>query len=179
MYAIHPHIGKTACIQVAAFVKACDRVYPSCDWTKLCVRFGKAAFEVEKLLVEEGIFSEFCDGNVITFYLSPATKITDFSALIQRLQELFLKFPLEQEETVVVEEAADTGCENVEKEWLAFAEAEGRICAENCGLFPPCTPLLTVGQLITKEKLRLLENAENLFGLRDGKILVMKQQTKE
>ena len=66
------------------------RVYKNEDWTKLCVRFGKYAFEVEKWLERKGVYAEFCDGSLLTFYLSPATKMQDFERLQSMLTDLFM-----------------------------------------------------------------------------------------
>ena len=157
------------------------RIYPSEDWTKLCAVFGEHAFEVDKLLQKKGIFSEFCDGNVIMFYLSPATKLSDFSKLSQCLLKLFNAYPLptnaeKTDENGVDKAAVQTA--NFEKiEWVELDEAEYRICASNCGLFPPCTPILLVGERIEKEKLALLKKADNVYGLRDGKICVFVEES--
>ena len=157
---------------VRAYVIESERVYPSKDWTKLCVKFGGFAFEAEKDLEKEGIFAEFCDGNVLTFYLSPATEMTDFQRLQSALARLFKKYPsyvcVETESAVFVTEG--------EKEWVDLSESVGRICAGICGLFPPCVPLFQVGERITEEKTERLKKAGNVFGLKNGKILVLKEE---
>ena len=61
-----------------------------------------------------------------------------------------------------------------ETEWVEIGQAEGRICMLSCGMFPPCTPLLQKGEQITKEKIQLLQKADNVYGLSDGKIQVLK-----
>lgn len=159
--------------QVRAYKQSALRVYQNRDWTKFCVLFGKNAFEAEKELQKQGIFAEFCDGNVLTFYLSPATKKREFFALCARLEKLFEKYPYER----VQREPAPLVFEKTgEKEWVELKGAEGRICAGNCGLFPPCTPLCLDGERLEKEKLALLENASNVFGLKEQKILVYKDE---
>ena len=169
--------------RVHLFKKRNARIYQNADWTKLCARFGKHAFKVEKLLEEEGIFAEFCDGNVITFYLSPATRMQDFDRLKTRLSELFLQFPDYEVKKGKKENKLDPAPlvfdKNAETEWVDIDEAEGKICANNCGLFPPCTPLILQGERIEKEKLELMKKADNLFGVREGKILVLKEIEKE
>jgi arginine/lysine/ornithine decarboxylase len=66
-----------------------------------------------------------------------------------------------------------------EKEWVALASALGRICAQNCGLFPPCTPLIVCGEEVTEEKIALLQSARHTFGLKNGQIAVWKRAKKE
>ena len=169
--------------RVNLFKKRYARIYQNADWTKLCARFGKHAFQVEKILEEEGIFAEFCDGNVLMFYLSPATRMQDFDRLKTRLTELFVQFPDYEPKKSKKENELDPAPlvfdKNAETEWVDMDGAEGRICANNCGLFPPCTPLILQGERIEKEKLRLMRQANNLFGVQDGKILVLKNKDKE
>ena len=169
--------------RVNLFKKRNPRVYQNADWTKLCVRFGKRAFEVEKILEEEGIFAEFCDGNVIMFYLSPATRMQDFDRLKTRLNELFVQFPdYELKKSKKESKLAPAPLvldKTMETEWVDLDEAEGKVCANNCGLFPPCTPLILQGERVEREKIELMKKANNLFGVRDGKILVLKNIEKE
>ena len=70
-----------------------NRLWPGGDWTKLCVRLGPAAFRVQKQLETKGIYAEFCDGNVLMFYLSPATRKRDFLRLERELVALFSVLP--------------------------------------------------------------------------------------
>lgn len=155
------------------FQNTCDRVLKNQDWTKLCVRFGEHAFQAEKELEQKGVFAEFCDGNVLTFYLSPATKKRDFVFLKNILQKLFKKYPLKQVERIPAPLVlSKTGA----TEWVKLQESKDRICAANCGLFPPCTPLILNGEKITGEKIRLLSKASNVFGLKENKILVYKDE---
>ena len=69
--------------------------------------------------------------------------------------------------------------ENKEKKWVELRKAEGLICAGDCGLFPPCTPLIRAGEKITGEKVDLLLRAANLYGIIDGKILVETEEEKD
>lgn len=161
-----------------------DRIFPCEDWTKLCVFFGKQALVAKAYLEKEGIFAEFCDGKFLCFYLSPATKEKEFCFLIKNLKTLFALLPLEQASMadmlqtqlipapyVLQNFENGTGVEEVEIE-----RAEGRICAKICGLFPPCTPLVLIGETITAEKIELLQNADNVFGLTNGKLAVFKTE---
>lgn len=157
--------------QAARTLQQHPRIYTNKDWTKICALFGDHAFAVEKLLESEGIFAEFCDGNVLTFYLSPATDLQDFERLNATLVSLFEQYPLQS----TPEKLAVISDKKTEIEWVCLDEAKGRICAGLCGLFPPCTPLFRLGEVITKEKLERLKNANNTFGLRNGKISVYKE----
>jgi lysine decarboxylase len=152
-----------------------ERVYKNDDWTKLCAVFGGRAFEVEKRLESEGCYIEFCDGNTVTFYLSPATSNEEFTWLENRLLQLFEEFPLESE-NMIQRDHAPLILTKRDTEWVDLEKAQGRICAGLCGLFPPCTPLFKIGESIEKEKLERLQKASNVFGLKDGKILTFKEE---
>ncbi|MBQ8658124.1 MAG: hypothetical protein IJ506_03235 [Clostridia bacterium] len=138
------------------------------DWTKVCFKIGKRAFEVEKMLEADGIFAEFCDGKNVVFYLSPATTKKQFRVLKKTLKK-YLPYA---EKTVQPTPAPLFFEKTGATEWVEIAAAEGRICAKPCGLFPPCTPLLLCGEKITREKIRLLQTADNLFGVKEGKLCV-------
>ena len=160
---------------VKAYASKEKRVQVNQDWTKLCAWFGSRAFEAEKALEKRGIYPEFCDGFGIVFYLSPATKLQDFRRLKKELARLFLLYPFEEGKSVQRNPAPLVFDENKEKEWVGLDESEQRICAQNCGLFPPCTPLILVGERIEREKIETLKKADNYFGIFDGKILVFKE----
>ena len=160
---------------VKAYVASCERVYKAEDWTKLCALFGERAFEAEKTLIEKGIYPEFCDGNVVMFYLSPLTREKDFKRLKKELAKLFEKYPYSALTAIQPAPAPLVLEENSQTEWVELDGAEGKICASDCGLFPPCTPLIKRGERISAEKITLLKQAANTYGLVDDKILVIKQ----
>lgn len=149
-----------------------ERISIGEDWTKVCVRFGDTAFQAHAYCEQKGVYPEFCDGNVVMFYLSPATSRKAFRFLRRFLRKLTDLFPFVQRKEQEREFALPN---NATTEQVALRDAENRLCATNCGLFPPCTPLLRVGERITEEKLRLLESADNVYGLLDGKISVFKE----
>ena len=175
-YAVKYPRNETLEKEAIEFEKAHPRVYFGGDWTKLCAVFGSSAFAVEKELEQAGIYAEFCDRNALVFYLSPATRVQDFRALKKRLSALFEKYPLEDKgenaPAIFQERSGET-------EWIETGLAAGRVCANPCGLFPPCTPLFSVGEVITAEKIRLLLSADNVFGVYENKILVFKKDGKE
>ena len=167
---------------VKAYQESEPRVYRNQDWTKLCVAVGKRAFEAERELQADGFYPEFCDGHSLMFYLSPALKFSAWKKLKERLKKLFTKYPLEREEmerNSIQRVPAYAVFEKEALEWVDLDEACGRVCAGNCGLFPPCTPLIRAGDIITEEKLALLQRADNTFGLQGHKIAVLKEKKGE
>ena len=164
------------------FEKSSERIYFGGDWTKLCARFGAHAFKVQSRLEKEGIFPEFCNGNVILFYLSPATKLHKFRALKRKLLRLFAEYPLNEntlQNDVQQIPAPLVSTKTTEKEWVDLEKSAGRICAADCGLFPPCTPLIRAGERVAKENIDLLKKAANVYGVKDGRILVLKTESEE
>ncbi len=162
--------------QVKAWQESEARLYTSDDWTKVSALFGENAAAIHEELQRKGVFAEFCDGNVISFYLSPATKKKSFLRLKRTVERLLKKYPympIKDVHTPVFLEK--TG----EKAWIDIEKSEGQVCAENCGLFPPCTPLIRVGEVITREKMALLLRADNVFGIRENKISVFKGKEEE
>ena len=160
---------------VKAFIAENGRVYCGGDWTKLCAVFGENAFSVEHAAQQAGLYAEFCDGNVVGFYLSPATKEEDFERLATFLKDKFLSYPL----TERVDDYDTSPLllqKNGETEWVDLGKATGRICARTCGLFPPCTPLIQLGERMTAEKIALLQKADNVFGLRGAQVEVFKEK---
>ena len=150
------------------------RILNNDDWTKICAQFGEASFSVQKLLEEKGIFAEFCDGEYVVFYLSPATTIEEMERLKSALFPLFEIYPYAPKKVRQRILAPLVSFKEDETEWVEIEKSAGKICALDCGLFPPCTPLLCKGERVTKEKIDLLQKADNLFGVREGKMLVAK-----
>ena len=160
---------------VRAFAKEnFDRVFLHEDYTKLCVLFGADSFNAEKYLEKQGVYAEFCDGNIIMFYLSPATTLWQFKKLVGTLKKVFQVFPLQSVRRVPAPTVAEFCDGKKDAELVEISECEGRICANTCGLFPPCTPLILKGEVVTKEKIELLKNSNNTFGLQENKMSVYK-----
>ncbi len=186
-YAVKYPQNKELECAVKTFAQAQDRIYCGGDWTKLCAVFQKSAFEIEKLLEQQGVYAEFCDGNMVMFYLSPATSLRQFTRLKKRLSAMFEKYPLrgENEEPTNGENAIQRNpapsisFDLQETEWVDIRQAEGRICTISCGLFPPCTPLIQKGERITEEKINLIKQADNVYGLLNEKIQVLKSKKEE
>ncbi len=160
--------------RVRRFADICDRAIVNEDWTKLCILFGENAFSAQAAFEKMGIYPEFCDGNIVEFYLSPATKAGSFRRLKRALAKLLQKYPYIEKNPLQRNPAPLLCVQNLPTEWVDLADAAGRICAQACGLFPPCVPLISVGERITEEKIALLLQAVGVYGLTDKKILAVK-----
>ena len=161
---------------VKAWKATDDCLYNNDDYTKLCV-FTADGFAVERLAIEQGIYPEFSQGNMVCFYLSPAQSEMDVERLkvfVEEMKTCGLVVPQKriQRNPAPMElvDIKDLGTEKV-----PLVQAEGRICAAVCGLFPPCLPLLVKGEKITAQKIKELESASNRFGVEDNLITVVKR----
>lgn len=137
------------------------------DWTKLLVAFGPECARAEAFLEARGVYPEFNDGNFLMFYLSPCTKLRE----LRRLKILLKKLP-RGEVDIPAPEAGKAG---ERTEWIPLDKAEGRLCAAECGLFPPCVPLILKGERVSKEAAERLLSANGTFGLRERNILVFEE----
>lgn len=141
---------------------------PNADWSKIVIPFGEYADAAQTYLEAHGVYPEFNDGNYIMCYLSPCTKRKE----LKKLARLIKKLP--RGGVREAEEIRKGHGKPVER--VLLREAVGRACAEECGLFPPCVPLIKEGELVTKEKCGRLEKAKHTFGLIEGKILVYTEE---
>ena len=151
-------------------------LYESADYTKLCV-FAVDGFALEQKAISEGIYPEFASGNLVCFYLSPVMGKEAVDRLLTFLDRMDEEGLLLAEKDVHSTPAPVVleDIEGLQTEKVPLCEAEGRLSAVLCGLFPPCLPMIQKGERIAKEKIDALQKAANVFGIEDGKILVRKE----
>lgn len=134
--------------------------YENGDWSKILIAFGDRSDEAQTYLERCGIFPEFNDGNYLMFYLSPCTKERELKKLIRCVNRI-------PRGVVTVPPRLEGGTgEKIER--VPPERAVGRVCAEACGLFPPCVPLVSVGERITAQAAERLMKAEHTFGMENG-----------
>ena len=137
------------------------------DWTKILVPFGSECARAEEFLQKKGVWAEFNDGNFLMFYLSPCTK----AGALRRLKALLKRLP----RGPLTLSSNEEGARGKRTRLVPLKEAEGLVSARECGLFPPCVPLISEGERITKEHIARLSAAANTFGLEGGNILVFEE----
>ena len=59
-------------------------------------------------------------------------------------------------------------------EMVLLKDANGRVCAENAGLFPPCYPVIIAGEVYNEEVIEAL-SVKNTFGIDNGFVKVVKE----
>lgn len=138
------------------------------DWSKIVVGFGAYADDAERYLQSRGAYAEFNDGNYLMFYLSPCTKIKELKKLVKLAKGL--------PRAEIAGSAPVRGKEGAGVELLPLSDAAGRTCALDCGIFPPCVPLIARGEIVTKERAERLARAKNAFGLKEGRISVYTEE---
>ena len=134
------------------------------DWSKIVIPFGKKSGDARHFLESRGVYPEFDDGNYLMFYLSPATRRRELNKLVHLVKRL----PRGE----VASDARMRGRTGKTTVALLPQEAVGRVCAQTCGLFPPCMPVLLPGDVVSGDAARRLSGAVSAFGLSDGKIIV-------
>ncbi len=154
------------------------RLYQNADYTKLCVLAGTDAVALQKRLQQKGIYAEFCDGNVLMFYISPATAMRSFTKLKKALcKEFQMLSPYEmKEENSAQQNHAPSLLQITHAEWVDIEKAVGYVCAKTFGQFPPCVPCVFEGEIVTAEAVEKMKSADNVFGMENGKVYVYQIQ---
>ena len=183
----HPEIYYAASANVQKFLgENSDFVfYPSDDWTKLAVDFKPLNISpalAQQKLEKRGIYAEMNDGRYLLFYLSPMTSARQLNKLGNALMGVVSSKKLRdtyREIGGVIPPAPRTYSYlyalGAPSEWVPVKDSIGAMCAENAGVTPPCIPVVVAGEIITPRAVKLLQSGKNTFGLRDGKIKVVRR----
>lgn len=158
------------------------RFYKSKDVLKLSVDFesvGISAKAAESYLNKKGIYAELCDGRYILFYMSALTKPRTAGKLERLLKRMLRNKKLKNTYKAIPEVKTGkksfsyTVAAGMAKQLVPLNESEGKICGKNVGIFPPAFPVITAGEVITKETVDFLKKADNVFGLDDGNVYIV------
>lgn len=157
--------------------------YDSIDWSKLVMDFkplGISPYLAQEFLEKRGIYAEMNDGRYLLFYLSPCIEADNLKELKAALMNLVAqkKYKGTYKDVPPVPSQERTYsflyAHKNKAEWVPLAEAEGRMCAENAGITPPCLPVVIAGEIVTEQVIAALSASKNTFGLLNGKIKVVK-----
>lgn len=140
--------------------------------TILCNGFGN---ELGELLEKQNIFAELVADNAILFMLSLKFSNEEALRVVNALKRASLKgenrdikMPLPVRKMGYVE------ARKSKSESVLLKNALGRICAQNTGLFPPCYPVITAGEVYDSSVIERL-SAKNTFGVEGGFVKVVKE----
>ena len=190
-YAVKYYINKPKALEAAKeavekFKESLDGIelYPSGDWTKLAVDFKPLDISpdiAQQILQKKGIYPELNDGRYILFYLSPTVQAGQLKALKSALLSIAsnkkLKGTFKSRAAIPTAERTYSFLYSLKSksEYVPLTQAEGRMCAENVGITPPCLPVIIAGEIVTSQAIELLSRSKNTFGLINGAIKVVKR----
>lgn len=157
---------------------------PTADWTKLLLDFKPLNISPDKVaqrLEKKGIYPEFSDGRYILFYLSPFTPPSEIKAIKSNVLKIIkakkLKGTYKEKPRLLSGDRSYAFQYALKRpsEWVELSQSIGRICAKNAGLMPPCLPVVITGEVITSAAVDALSSSKSVYGLRGGKICVVRK----
>lgn len=159
--------------------------YPSADWTKVALDFkplGISPRLAQEKLEKKGIYPEMNDGRYLLFYLSPSTTQRQLDKLAINLLAIASAKKLAgtyEDKPPLIPPASRTYSYlyalRGPSEWIPLKGSAGKMCAGNCGITPPCLPIIIAGEIITERAVELLLKSKNTFGISEGRIKVVKR----
>ena len=163
------------------FAEVADRTKTVID----CLSSGADCQKLSRFLEERNVFAEFADGRYIVLMASVNSTPEDYEKLLSALS--LFKDELGRENADNARKRALIGYKPVRRtgylqaikapaEWVRLRDSAGRISASDVGFFPPCYPLITAGEEIDDKIISALCGREDVFGMRDGKIKVIKEK---
>lgn len=161
--------------------------HPLLDHTKINLdmsAYGIDGLTLEALLMERNIFVELVTGNIVMCMTGIGNKRCDFDKLLDALQEIALNRQITinsapAKQRLTQKKLIQKGLPQ-QKERVALAEAEGRVCASSIIPYPPGIPLICPGEVIDREVLDyvadLRDKGEKVIGIDDqGRVVVGKE----
>jgi len=127
------------------------------DLTRSCLTKDNAVVA----LIKAGIVPEFYDKSYIVFMLTPENTSDDFKRLFEALislkrEELNIASEAPYMPSVPLKSMSIRDAVFSDKEIIAVAEAEGRICASPTVSCPPAVPVVISGEIIGKNEIELM-----------------------
>ncbi len=154
------------------------------DKAKLVLMFENPA-RVACELEEAGIYPEFHDLSRVVFLLNfhdtkeDYIRLLTFLKTVKIMQDFALEVVGENHLSLDAIESIEYTPQRVmsyfgsgETEEILLANAAGRISASNFGIYPPCFYLVTRGEIISEEILKLARCGVDFFGVKEGKVRV-------
>lgn len=161
--------------------------HPMLDRTKINLdmsALGIDGLDLEKRLMNKGIFPELVTGNILMCMTGIGNKRCDFDRLLQSLREISTETsadlpPAENPTQEVTVRKLKHGLPPTEKERIPLEEGNGRVCADSIIPYPPGIPIVCPGEIINGEIINyvtgLRKSGEKVMGIDDeGRIIVGK-----
>ncbi len=164
-------------------IKKGIKFYQGSSTLQFAVDFGGmgiSPYLAEEELEKRKIYAEMNDGRYILFYITATTTLSSLLKL-----ERVIKYICRHKTFKNTYEDVSKRVFGVKKfsylTALSFATQElplekaiGKVSARNIGVTPPCFPLIVAGEVISKESVECLKKAAHTFGIKDGKVKVIK-----
>lgn len=148
--------------------------YVNYDFSKLVLRGGQRLAEY---LIAQNVYPECVFGDIVLLIVTPfdldkigiLKSLLDDFVCVQSYCSQTIEFP-------VVERAVSyESCFAKESEVVSLCDSVGRVSAGEVGLYPPGVPIISRGEVFTKESVEFLNNYKNLlFGVDSEGVSVLK-----
>ncbi|NLI54101.1 MAG: aminotransferase class V-fold PLP-dependent enzyme [Clostridiales bacterium] len=151
---------------------------------------GTTGYEAQAKLEERGIYFEMADLRRLVLITTPNDEPDWYERLLESLAALPERSPiLTKSAAEEIRVAGNRQCASIreatfaESEAIPLARADGRIATEPIGIYPPGIALVMPGETIDRRAIEYLTAEERgggaLFGVRDGRVFVMKEMGDE
>ena len=147
--------------------------------TVLTDSIGFNGLKLAEILEKKNIFAELTGEKEILFMFSPANTGREIKKLVKTLLKAVKNdknAPFIAEKQILTERKRVMPylkAVNSEYEFTPVENVKGKICAENFGIIPPCSPLFIAGELVNTDVTDKLKNGET-FGVYGGKVKTVK-----
>lgn len=143
----------------------------------------KTGYILQQELENKGCMAEMADFSHVVLALSPGTQVEHLDRLISALHEGGHPFHHQPTSSIPEKKGIVTSMENVfkthliyqpyqvlhvEKEWIPWDQAAGRVCADSIIPYPPGIPVFIPGEYITEEKHQWVDTMLNKGGRVQG-----------
>ena len=136
-------------------------------------------FTAEKFLNSFNIYPEFSTLDKVVFIISYNQKVKDIEKLIKALKKLKTQ---EFDDKISFQNFIFETKLNYQKavksefKFVRIEDAEGGIAAQNLGFYPPATPIILAGQVLTLEFCEFLKtHQKNFYNVQNGSIKIVKR----
>lgn len=162
--------------KIAEFTKnAKDKPYEvvaTDDKTRLVIETHSDALNIAKGLEARNIYPEMVYGSKLVFIVTPFN--ADKLCLLQEALDSEVYEGVYESLSFENKELIELNFQG-EREQIPFEKAEGRVCYDGVGLYPPGVPVILPGERIDSQKLDFLRSRLKLtFGLENGMVNVVK-----
>jgi arginine/lysine/ornithine decarboxylase len=120
---------------------------------------GYTAFEINELLLKNGVVVEFYDEDYLTLMVSPYNKESDYKKLIKAFKNFTPKKEIEKEKFLFNAEKvlSPKKAYSLNKERVKVEDAKGKILADISYSCPPAVPIAIIGERVDENAIKALK----------------------